>query len=180
MLVVIEPRYKLAIQMVPQRLWKKNLRHLAGKYQWNLFRKSQLAETGLSCSICGFQAEKSRDIFLHEDWQYDETTNPCTVRLIGFATACWNCHSTEHWGLTERMEASGEFPAGTKARLMQHWAKVNNASKVEFEAHREAAFDRFERLSAVFEWQWDWGPVQDWIDENFGSEDPFRDWPLFY
>ena len=58
-----ETHYKLAISLVPQRLWKRNLRHLVGQYEWGKFRKSQLTEVGLSCSICGFQAERPGTYF---------------------------------------------------------------------------------------------------------------------
>ena len=78
------------------------------------------------------------------------------------------------------MEASGEFPKGTKQRLIGHWANVNGASAADFETHRKTAFDRFSRLSEVPEWQWDWGPVSDWIAEEFGDDDPFEGWPKIY
>lgn len=172
--------YKLSIHLVPQPLWERNIRHLFGKYQWQKFRKFELAKTGLSCSVCGFEAEKTREIFLHEDWEYDETTDPYTVRLKGLATACWNCHSTEHWGLTERMVASGVFPPGTEERLIQHWAKVNGVDEKEFVAHRKRAFDKFSDLSGVREWQWDFGPFQNLVRDEFGDDDPFEGWPLIY
>ena len=169
---------RLSIQLVPRSLWERNIRHLMTKYEWTKFRKKHLSDRNISCEICGSDPENGK-IFLHEDWRYDLTTEPYTARLRSFVTTCWDCHATEHWGLTERATATGEFPAGTVERLIAHWAKVNGVDGGRFAAHRKRAFNEFERLSDVTEWQWDFGPMATWIKEEFGDA-PFEGWPQIY
>jgi hypothetical protein len=150
------------------------------KYEWAKFRKLILSKHGLNCSLCGFVAPLSRNIFVHEEWAYEVSPDDAVVKLTGFSTVCWDCHQTEHWGLTERMVANGTFHPDTEARLIQHWMKVNNASEAEFVAHKDDAFAEFSSLSGITEWRMDWGPMQTWIDEEFGDADPFEGQPHLF
>lgn len=172
--------YRLSIHLVPHPLWHRNCRYLMSKYEWQKFRKSLLAERSLICSICSYVAPLPRNIFVHEDWHYEFGGSGAVAHLKGFNLVCWDCHSTEHWGSTERQVANGKFPPDTETRLIKHWARVNGASEADFKYHKQQAFDEYGSLSDYREWLIDWGPMQEWVDREYGGADPFEGQPLFY
>ena len=113
--------YRLSIQLVPQQLWFRNLRKLMSQYEWSKLRKKVIAERGLVCETCGFVAPLSKNIFCHEKWTYETSTDPWIAKLIGIEMTCWNCHSIEHWKRTEMLVAQGTLRTETLDLLVNHF-----------------------------------------------------------
>ena len=169
--------YRLSIQLVPQQLWFRNLRKLMSQYEWSKLRKKVIAERGLVCETCGFVAPLSKNIFCHEKWTYETSTDPWIAKLIGIEMTCWNCHSIEHWKRTEMLVAQGTLRTETLDLLVNHFLTVNKSTKEAFEAHKKEATEIYSRRSSYFYWEIDWGPFSQWVEENYDG-DPFEGSPF--
>ena len=169
--------YSPQIQLVPVPLWKQNMRALMSQHNWAKFRKALLECDGLTCRTCGKKEVESRKLSAHEEWQYDEETEPATARITDVALVCWHCHHVEHWGVTKSLVAQGQLMQSAIDDTIAHFCRLNDVERIDFDAHEEQATQDWTRRSAR-NWRVDYGPFLRWVFATF-ERDPFNDeeWP---
>lgn len=150
--------YQPRIQMIPESLWGKNLRKPESR--WRKLRAYLLANQGMNCAICGKQVTVSRQLQAHEEWEYDETTNPATARLTEISLVCKLCHYCEHWGRAKQIASNG-YPELIDDTI-SHFCRLNQVTENEFRMHELAALEDWKRRNQL-EWRVDFGNIQDWI-----------------
>src|SRR5262245_50157823 len=92
---------KLQIQLVPKRLWGRNLRSTfgIGKQRWVKLRSELLKAHGACCAICG----ATGSLHGHEVWDYRVRKTVGTAVLQGVEMICVDCHDIRHWGRTTEL-----------------------------------------------------------------------------
>ncbi len=164
--------YSPHIHLVPVSLWKQNMRALMSQHHWTKFRKALLENDGLTCRTCGKQEAESRKLSAHEEWHYDEETEPATARITDVALVCWHCHHVEHWGVTKSLVAQGQLKQSAIDDTIAHFCRLNDVGRIDFDAHEEHASQDWARRSAR-NWRVDYGPFLGWVVATF-EQDPFN------
>lgn len=169
-------RYAPHIQLVPLPLWERNMRAVLPKSQWSKLRKAVLERHGLRCMTCG-KGEESRKLQAHEEWLYDESTEPATARLVTILLLCWHCHAVEHWGVTKNLVAQGHLTDRALTDTIEHFCRLNRVGVDDFIAHENQATELWQERSRR-EWRVDYGPFLEWMAGAY-SRDPLNDinWP---
>lgn len=167
--------YHPHIQLVPVPLWGSNMRKLMPRSQWRKLREALLDRHGLRCAICGAEAEESRTLNAHEEWVYDEASDPATARLTGVTLICWHCHHVGHWGVTKTLVAQGNLTQRAIDDTIAHFCRLNKATKKAFEAHEKQATKEWERRSQR-KWRIDYGPFLPWVAATYEG-DPLNSEP---
>jgi hypothetical protein len=86
-------------------------------------------------------------------WNYDDDEH--IQRLDSFILLCEMCHYTKHFGLVKMLvESSLDYN-----ELIDHFCKVNNCSREEFEENKSRAFEIWERRS-TYKWKRDLGKYE--------------------
>ena len=119
--------YRPHIQMVPPQLWGMNMRALMRRTEWRKLREALLDRQGVVCATCGKIETAPSRVYAHEEWEYDETTEPATTRIAGVSLVCWHCHACEHWGFTSLMTAQSVLPRAVDDTIA-HFCRLNGAS----------------------------------------------------
>ena len=84
-------------------------------------------------------------------WSYDDEKH--VQKLEGFILLCETCHYTKHLDIAETLADRGMLDY---EKLVEHFCKVNNCSREEFEESKAKAFETWERRSQ-YKWKRDFG-----------------------
>jgi hypothetical protein len=143
-----EPKpLKLAVDLVPQKQWYKNLRKQVPHSVWDKLRKEVYAQSDFKCQICGAEGKLN----CHEIWEYEEKN--LVQRLTGFHAVCSMCHHVTHFGMSSILASQGHLDI---EEVIRHFMKVNGVSREAFEEHLSEATDIWQYRSQ-FEWVLDYG-----------------------
>jgi len=155
---VIERKFKLTIELIPSTVWFSSIYKIYKKdnklNKWRKIKKELFEKEGRKCWICG--AENVR-LEAHEFWEYDDKNH--IQRLVAIHHLCGMCHKIKHigfWCYTEDGRRQLEEEGLTRDDLIEHFCKVNNCSRKEFEEHEKEAF-RIWRERSKYEWKQDFG-----------------------
>src|SRR5260370_14450274 len=135
---------RLTIELVPSSAWGNNLRDLMAKEAWDSMRRQVYKQYKYHCGICN---AGNTTMYCHEIWQYDDET--WTQKLTGFIALCKMCHHCKHLGHANILAQKGELDY---EQVVQHFIRVNQCSREDFEAYRAQAFDLWRERS---EGPWD-------------------------
>ena len=151
-------KFKLTIELIPSTAWFSSIYKIYKKYnklnKWIKIKKELFEKEGRRCWICG--AENVR-LEAHEFWEYDDKNH--IQRLVAIHHLCGMCHKIKHigfWCYTEDGRRQLEKEGLTRDDLIEHFCKVNNCSRKEFEEHEKEAF-RIWRERSKYEWKQDFG-----------------------
>jgi hypothetical protein len=139
---------RLQIELVPSTVWYSSLYRLLPSDVWDNIRNEIIAKNGRQCQICG---ETKGMMNLHEMWEYDDEKH--NQKLSGFILLCKMCHHVKHIGLAVILADKGELDYD---ELIEHFCRVNNCTKCDFEEIRDKAFEVWENRSR-HEWKQDFG-----------------------
>lgn len=131
----------LFVDLVPSSCWFTNVRSCVSQRDWERLRRMVTRRAGLRCEACGRPEDREQRQWLevHERWSYDDSRRVQTLRRL--ICLCTACHRTTHYGLATLR--------GTDGEAFDHLRAVTGMSEPEADRHIEAAFDLWERLSAV-------------------------------
>jgi len=94
---------------------------------------------------------------LHEVWKYDDLKH--IQKLVGFILLCRMCHHVKHIGLAGILAKRGELDYND---VIEHFCRVNDCAKSEFQKHKTKAFDVWSKRSE-HEWKQDFGEYEEYI-----------------
>ena len=151
-----EKTMKLEIELVPSTVWFSSLRNLLPRKIWDSIRNEIIEESGRKCQICG---ETNVVMNLHEVWKYDDDNY--IQKLEGFILLCGLCHQVKHIGLAGILAKQGKLDYD---KVIEHFCKVNNCTKGEFEKHKAEAFEIWERRSK-HQWKQDFGKYREFVKQ---------------
>lgn len=100
---------------------------------------------------------------MHEFWSYNELTH--VQNLVEFHHLCDLCHKVKHigfWCHTPDGLAKLADEGYTPDDIVNHFCKINNCSKEDFEKYEEEAFDLWEKRSQL-DWTQDFGEYGKYI-----------------
>lgn len=172
----IRQDYRPHIEMVPMSLWGSNMRGLMTRMEWRSVRQALLDVQGVTCAICGKVETAPRRVYAHEEWAYDETTEPATASITGVSLVCWHCHACEHWGCTNALVRERNLTRALQDTIA-HFCRLNDATEKDFEAHQADAAKVWRRRCGR-KWRIDYGIFAEWTAKTFKG-DPLNggDWP---
>lgn len=145
---------KLEIELVPSTVWYSSLYRLLPKKIWNKIRNEIIKEKERICQICG---ETESPISLHEIWNYDDENH--IQKLDGFILLCKMCHHIKHIGLASILSRQGKL---NYDKVIEHFCKVNNCAREDFEDRKTKAFKIWEKRSK-HQWIQDFGIYEEFI-----------------
>ena len=145
---------RLKIELVPSTVWYSSLYRLLPSEVWDNIRNGIIAKNGRKCQICG---ETKGMMSLHEMWEYDDQKH--IQKLLGFILLCKMCHHVKHIGLAGILADKGELDYD---ELIEHFCRVNNCTKRDFEEIRDKAFEVWENRSQ-HDWKQDFGKYEGYI-----------------
>ncbi|MEM1659388.1 MAG: hypothetical protein QXK94_10190 [Candidatus Jordarchaeales archaeon] len=135
-------KFKLTIELVPTPLWFSSLYNLyrnAGiPEEWRRIKAELFRKEGRKCWICG---REDRRLEAHEFWEYDDERH--VQRLVAIHHLCDLCHKVKHigfWCYTEEGRRRLRSEGLSEEHLIEHFCRVNNCSREEFEKHKNEAF----------------------------------------
>jgi 5-methylcytosine-specific restriction endonuclease McrA len=123
---------------------------------WDSIRNDFIKENGRKCQVCG---ETSGTMNLHEIWNYDDKKH--VQKLEGFILLCRMCHHVKHIGLAGILANQGKLDYD---KVIEHFCKVNDCTKKEFEKHKAKAFEIW-RERSEYEWNQDFGKYKEFIKQ---------------
>ncbi len=126
-------KFKLTIDLIPERNWNYNLAHILPRKIWDTVRREIYAKFGWRCAICG----DSGQMHCHEQWIFDDRKH--IQFLKGLQCLCKPCHDIRHWGRTIGMMHDGVYTSKYIEELTKHFCTVNDCSVGEFELHKVEA-----------------------------------------
>ena len=142
---------KLEIEFVPTRLRYSSFYRVFSREEWNKLRDEIIEKNGKRCQICG---ETEGALTLDAVWNYDDDEH--IQRLDSFIFLCEMCHCTKHFGLVKMLVDRGSLDYN---ELIDHFCKVNNCSREEFEENKSRALEVWERRS-TYKWKRDLGKYE--------------------
>ena len=160
---------RLSLELVPERMWGKNIRAVISRENWDALRwsfgatktKPQFMKLDLprpdwqitiKCSICGAEDEH---LELHEQWQYDDET--LIQRLTDLIPICQDCHLSTHLGRAKQL--------GMGDKAQHHLATVNQWAERQTKKHVKEAFEKW-RLRSENQYSLDLSWLNQWIPES--------------
>jgi len=150
--------FKLTIELVPSTVWFSSLCQIYRREnkldKWRKIKKELFKKEGKRCWICG---KEGTPLEAHEFWQYDDINH--VQRLAAVHHLCGMCHKIKHigyWCYTEEGRKKLEELGLTGEDLINHFCKVNNCSREDFEEHEKEAF-RIWRERSKYRWKQDFG-----------------------
>lgn len=172
----LKGNYRPRIEMVPMSLWGANMRALTTQTEWRKLRLALLDRQGVTCATCGKEETLPRRVYAHEEWEYDETTEPATARIVGVSLVCWHCHAVEHWGCTNAIATEHNLTRAIEDTIA-HFCRLNGATEDAFKAHAALAQQTWRRRSKR-KWRVDYGIFTEWTVKAF-KRDILNDteWP---
>ena len=139
---------KLKIEMVPKTAHYANFRNAVTRSVWEKIAKETKERQDNKCGICDDQGPR---LYCHEIWEYDDSNFIYT--LVGFISLCGYCHNVKHIGLTKIQAGQGLVDLEA---VIDHFCKVNDCTKAEYEEHDKVAFVEYHARSQ-YEWTPDFG-----------------------
>src|SRR5882724_10727228 len=137
-------RLKLSISLVPQPLWRENLRRQLSRSEWDRLRIKHFSEYP-NCQYCdSYPVGSARHA--HEDWVYDAEVG--IARLASLKTVCRMCHFTHHPGFVRQMVKEGKFAPQVLSDVVLHFCAVNGCSIEDYQRHCMEAKIVYDDLSA--------------------------------
>jgi DNA polymerase III epsilon subunit-like protein len=160
-------RPPLALELIPQSMWRKNVRAVVSKQVWDTFRwdlgatkekpciplfpipEAYEKRQKRACRICDAKTEEMR---LHEVWHYDDRRR--RQRLVGLIPVCDDCHMVLHMGFAVKL--------GKGHCAIAHLAKVNAWTYLQAERHIEQALGVWKERSQ-YTYEQDYSFLHRWI-----------------
>ncbi len=143
-------KFKLTIELVPEKSWHNNLRSLLPKDAWDKLRHQVSRDYHHKCGICNSTGK----LDCHEVWKYDDA---CHIqKLTGLIALCNLCHRVKHIGLAQLQAGQGKLDFDV---LTKHFMQVNNCTRQDFETERKKALEIWAERSK-YDWQLDIGEYQ--------------------
>ena len=93
-------------------------------------------------------------MILDATWNYDDEKH--VQKFEGFILLCEMCHYIKHLGIAGTLADKGLLDYD---KLIEHFCKVNNCSRDEFEESKAKAFEIWEKRSQ-YKWKRDLGKYQ--------------------
>jgi hypothetical protein len=156
--IMSQRKFKLTIDLIPSTVWFSSLYQIYKKnnqlHRWNEIKRELFEKEGRRCWICGKETIR---LEAHEFWEYDDKNHIQKLKAIHHL--CDMCHKIKHigfWCYTKRGRNQLAKAGLTKEDLINHFCKVNNCSKREFEKHEKEAFKVW-RERSKYEWKQDFG-----------------------
>jgi len=153
-----EEEFKLTIELVPSTVWFESIYQIYKRShqenKWRKIKKEIFEKEGRKCWICG--AENTR-LEAHEFWEYDDKNH--IQKLVAIHHLCSMCHKIKHigfWCYTENGIRQLERAGLSREDLINHFCRVNNCSRENFEKHERKAF-KIWRERSKYEWKQDFG-----------------------
>lgn len=148
---------RLTIELVPSTVWFSSLYQIYKENnqlsKWREVKRKLFKEEGQRCWICGQEGR----LEAHEFWEYDDKNH--IQKLVAIHHLCSMCHKIKHIGFWCSTEDGRELLAKsglTRDDLINHFCKVNDCSREEFERHEEEAFKKWAERSK-YKWVQDFG-----------------------
>lgn len=141
---------KLAIELLPESSWGRNLRDVISPYRWQKLSQAIQKNADYKCEICGRKkggGEITR-LNCHEVWEFDEVSK--VQRLIGLQALCFECHCGKHIGYS----LSQEWIDTNK--IIEHILRTNKISLNEYKQHEKEAYELWAERCQI-EWIIDYG-----------------------
>src|ERR1700682_72828 len=117
-------RLKLRIELVPEDLFRRNLRSETegiGIARWKRLRLQAIEACGGKCIIC----EGTDKLHGYEVWKYEEKKTVGKATLLKVEAVCRTCHNISHWGNTARMIRDGLIKHETHLLFRRHFRQIN-------------------------------------------------------
>lgn len=149
---------RLSVDLVPERMWRRNVRAVVGKTTWDALRwhfgatlckpsflkidfPTKKHRAKLRCAVC---SAEPRRLELHEEWRYDDIRR--SQRLVALIPICSACHLSKHLGYANVIGRADE--------ALSHLAKVNQWPLKQAERYRTQVFEKWEKRR-LFEYSLD-------------------------
>ena len=145
-------KYKLDFELVPEELWRVNLRTLLLPEDWDTVRRDAYKRAGYKCRICGASGRMGA----HEKWSYDDKL--ALQKLEDVLALCHNCHLVKH---ISRAQLVGE-----EWTVMEHFMKVNDCAQMDYHAALGSATREYRDRNKIEGWTTD----VSWLKARFGIE----------
>jgi len=154
----MDRKFKLTIELVPATVWLKSIYKIYEDSnrldKWKEIKNKLFETEGRRCWVCG--REEGR-LEAHEFWEYDDKNH--VQKLIAIHHLCDMCHRIKHigfWCHTEDGKARLTKSGLTREDLINHFCRVNNCAKEDFEKHEDETFRIWEERSR-YRWKQDFG-----------------------
>ncbi len=151
-------KFRLTIELMPATVWFSSIYQIykrAGRLdKWRKIKRELLEKEGRKCWICG---RDDLRLEAHEFWEYDDENY--VQRLVAIHHICSLCHKVKHigfWCYTEEGRKRLAREGLTREDLIEHFCRVNNCSREDFERHEREAFEKW-RERSMHEWRQDFG-----------------------
>jgi hypothetical protein len=163
-----QQKFRLSIELVPLPLWQHSLFRIYKENnqlnKWKSIKKELIIEEGQHCWICGNKG----GLEAHEFWEYDDINH--IQKLVAIHHLCSMCHKIKHIGFWCYTKEGKEilFKSNlSKEDLINHFCKINQCSKEDFESHEKTAFALW-RERNKYVWKQDFGKYNLFgqLDEN--------------
>ena len=145
-------KYKLEFELVPEELWRVNLRTLLLPEDWDTVRRDAYKRARYKCRICGAGGRMEA----HEKWSYDDKL--ALQKLEDVLALCHNCHLVKH---ISRAQLVGE-----EWTVMEHFMKVNKCSQMDYHETLAVANEEYRDRNKIEGWTTD----VSWLKARFGIE----------
>lgn len=154
---------KLTIELVPTPLWEKSLHKLLSKTNpkaWADIKHEIFEKEGILCYICN---KKIMPLSAHEFWTYDDVNK--VQKLDSIHHLCNLCHKVKHLGFwlktVDGMDIMKEESI-SEDDIIDHFCKINNCSKEDYEKQKEEAF-LIHKKRSLFDWKQEFGKYDKYV-----------------
>lgn len=160
---------RLSLELVPKKMWGKNVRSIISRENWDALRWGLFATTikpkfckidfgyiskreSVQCLTCGSE-EKSLE--LHEEWDYDDVA--FVQRLVDLVPVCEDCHLAMHYGRANQV--------GLEKRAEQQLVKITGLSQNQVQEEISSAFEKW-RWRSQHEYKLEVSFLNQWIPDS--------------
>jgi hypothetical protein len=156
-------KLKLELELVPQTSFNMNLRHSFSQEHWDIIRRLVYKRAGHKCEIC----ETTGKMSAHEIWDYIETPEVNTVKLIGLICLCDDCHMCKHWGFAQILADEGKLDMNA---LEKHFMNINACRRSTLEKHQKVEFTQWAHRSKI-QWQLNVDYLAEFLDQALAEKE---------
>jgi len=144
---------RLEAEFIPMRLRYSSFYRIFNREEWSKLRDEISSKSSGRCQICG---ETEGIMNLDAAWSYDDEKH--IQKLEGLVLLCEMCHYSKHLGIANTLADKGMLDYN---KLIEHFCKVNNCSREEFEENKTNALETWEKRSQ-HKWKRDIEKCQIW------------------